>query len=118
MTQKSYQLAQKHDPNGARTIGVLTKPDRCSAGSENRWLDFPRGKHNPVLKHGWFVLKRPDAPALSGGITREEAQRQEEVYFSTAQPWCAVEPRYRSNYGGQSLVRSLSKLLCEVIKRR
>lgn len=26
MTQKSYQLAQKHDPNGARTIGRLPGP--------------------------------------------------------------------------------------------
>ena len=26
MTQKSYQLAQKHDPNGARTIGRTSDP--------------------------------------------------------------------------------------------
>ncbi|KAF9650942.1 hypothetical protein BDM02DRAFT_1001795 [Thelephora ganbajun] len=117
MTQQSYQLAQKYDPTGARTIGVLTKPDRCPAGSEGRWLDFVRGKRNPILKNGWFVVKRPDTPGLLSGITWEAAQSQEEKYFSTTQPWCTAS-MYRSNYGSQNLVGSLSVLLCEVIKRR
>ena len=98
--------------------GVLTKPDRCSAGSEERWLDFVRGKRDPILKNGWFVVKRPDTPGLLNGVTWEEAQSQEEMWFSKTGPWCTADLRYRSNYGSQNLVRSLSVLLCEVIKRR
>ena len=55
---------------------------------------------------------------LLSGITWEAAQRLEEDYFSTAEPWCSVEPVYCSNYGSQNLVRSLSTLLCDLIKRR
>ncbi|KAJ7797153.1 P-loop containing nucleoside triphosphate hydrolase protein, partial [Mycena olivaceomarginata] len=39
--QKALSLARQQDPNGARTIGVLTKPDLLSRGSASRqlWLD-------------------------------------------------------------------------------
>jgi len=77
-----------------------------------------RGRRNPILKNGWFVVKRPETPDLLRGITWEEAQKEEETYFSTKKPWCRAELMYRSNYGSQSLVRSLSVLLCELIKRR
>ena len=97
---------------------MLTKPDRCPAGSEERWLDFVRGKRKPILKNGWFVVKRPDTPGLLSGITWEAAQSEEEKYFSTARPWHTAGPMYHSSYGSQNLVRSLSALLCELIKRR
>lgn len=98
--------------------GILTKPDRCPAGSEHRWLDFVRGKRNPILKHGWYVVKRPDEPGLLSGTTWKDSQSQEKDYFATAKPWCTAELKYRSKYGSQNLVNSLSVLLCEVIKRR
>ena len=95
-------------------MGVLTKPDLCSAGSEEGWLDFPRGKRKPILQNGWYVLKRPDAPGLLSGISREAAQGQEEVYFSTTPPWNAAGLAYRSNYGSQNIVRSG---FCQTLKR-
>lgn len=81
-------------------------------------MDFVRGKRAPILKNGWFVVKRPDTLGLLGGVTWDDAQRQEEHYFSTAEPWCAAGLLYRSNYGSQNLVSSLSVLLCELIRRR
>lgn len=81
-------------------------------------MDFVRRKRNPVLKNGWFVVKRPDALGLSSGVTWEAAQSEEEIYFSTNKPWCEAGLMYRSNYGSQNLVRSLSTLLCELIRRR
>ena len=76
------------------------------------------GKRKPILKNGWFVVKRPDALKLSGGITWEDAQSEEDKYFSTNLPWCTADLSYRSNYGSQNLVKSLGTRLCEVIKRR
>ena len=64
------------------------------------------------------MVKRPETPELLSGITWEEEQKAEETYFNTKQPWCTAELMYRSNYGSQNLVRSLSVLLCELIKRR
>lgn len=81
-------------------------------------MDFIRGKRKPILKNGWFVVRRPGASGLSDGVTWETAQSQEEIYFNKAGPWCATESVYRSNYGSQNLVKSLSRLLCELIKRR
>lgn len=76
-----------------------------------------RGKRNPILKNGWFVVKRPDTPGLLSGVGWEDAQSQEEAYFSTGRPWCTAELKYRSNYGSQNLVNSLSELFCEAIRQ-
>jgi hypothetical protein len=44
--QLSVKLAKHVDPDGERTIGILTKPDMLSEGSVNArrsWLDVIEG---------------------------------------------------------------------------
>ncbi|KAG9102361.1 hypothetical protein FS749_004147 [Ceratobasidium sp. UAMH 11750] len=71
--QGAGRLARKHDPNGRRTIGVLTKPDRIEHGSELPWISMIRGESN-ALRHGWFSVKQPSARQLEAGLSWEEAR--------------------------------------------
>ena len=32
--QEAFDLRRKYDPEGARTVGVITKPDRIEKGNE------------------------------------------------------------------------------------
>lgn len=52
--QGAFSLARQADPEGKRTIGVLTKADTVEAGEENGWISVLRNEKNP-LRHGYFV---------------------------------------------------------------
>lgn len=42
-TQEILKMAEKCDKKGARTLGVLTKPDLVDKGAENRIVDLVEG---------------------------------------------------------------------------
>ena len=55
-TQEILDIAEKHDPKGARTLGVLTKPDLVDAGAEGMTMDLLDDKvHKLTL--GWCILR-------------------------------------------------------------
>ena len=43
-TQEILKMAEKCDPKGQRTLGVLTKPDLVDKGAENRIVDLVEGR--------------------------------------------------------------------------
>src|SRR5580700_1803084 len=55
-TQEILSLAKEVDPNGIRTLGVLTKPDLVDAGGEESVMDLVRGKRNK-LRLGYCVVR-------------------------------------------------------------
>ncbi|KAK8057207.1 hypothetical protein PG996_011144 [Apiospora saccharicola] len=73
--QPVLKLARSVDSNGTRTIGVITKPDTLSPGSERESSYVSLALNQEVeLRLGWHVLKNPD----SGLIKTPLAQRHEE----------------------------------------
>ncbi|EKM53567.1 uncharacterized protein PHACADRAFT_197992 [Phanerochaete carnosa HHB-10118-sp] len=115
--QRGFDLAQEYDPDGKRTIGVLTKPDRISAGDQENWLRFIRNDYKP-LENGWFSVKQPDTIALQEGITWEEARAKEREYFSFTPPWSTLEYSYQQQLGTANLTERLSSLLSALIAKR
>jgi GTP-binding protein EngB required for normal cell division len=113
--QGAHHLAKIYDPDGTRTIGVLTKPDRIPQGEEDRWLRFIKGDLEP-LSNGWYCVKQPNS--LSHGITWEEARDQEKKYFSSTAPWCSLEAPYQERLRTNNLTERLSIILSELISRR
>lgn len=76
--------ARSFDPTGARTIGVLTKPDLTeSIGLEDKFIDLVnnRDKAN-IFKLGWYVLLNPGPrePGQPWPTGRERRQREEEFF--------------------------------------
>lgn len=61
--QKAARFAREADPEGKRTIGVLTKVDMLvGVEDKTRWLDVLRNA-DKVLAHGYFVSTYCDLPS-------------------------------------------------------
>ena len=69
------------DPDGKRSIGVLTKPDRIARGEEREKIKLFNNEAEFHCLRGWHVLKCPDQTQLSQGMSQEEAIREEENFF-------------------------------------
>ena len=52
--------ARKVDPDGLRTIGVITKPDNIPEGEHEKWISVAQNK-NPrqALALGYYVVMNP-----------------------------------------------------------
>lgn len=56
-TQEILKLAERADPDGIRTMGVLTKPDLATErATQDAVIDLVLGKRNN-LKLGYYVVK-------------------------------------------------------------
>ncbi|EMD32900.1 hypothetical protein CERSUDRAFT_76972 [Gelatoporia subvermispora B] len=115
--QGAHHLAKTLDPDGKRTMGVLTKPDRIPSGEEDRWLRFVRNEYE-ALENGWFSVKQPDSRALAEGISWAEARQLEQEYFSMTPSWAKLESQYRQQLGTTSLIERLSAVLSSLITKR
>ncbi|KAI0343433.1 hypothetical protein BDW22DRAFT_1355868 [Trametopsis cervina] len=114
---KGFDLIQQFDPNGTRTIGVLTKPDRIGRGDQDTWVKFMKNEVKP-LENGWFSVKQPDTQAIQEGITWEEAREQEEVFFLKTSPWADLNGELKLQLGTANLTERLSVILSALIAKR
>lgn len=98
----------------ARTVGVLTKPDRHQQGeSQIQWLEMLKGQRF-WLGSGYFVVKNnPDST-----VDYVTARAQEREYFMRAEPWAVAWNRYSHRFGTLQLQTFLSrKLTAQILKR-
>ncbi|KAJ9133302.1 Dynamin family protein [Pleurostoma richardsiae] len=99
--------ARLFDPTGARTIGVLTKPDLTeSIGLEDKFIDLVNNKDKAnVFRLGWFVLLNP-GPREAGQPwpTAQERRLAEDEFFSRGK-WRALP---ESMCGAAALKQKLS----------
>jgi len=115
--QSAHRLAAQFDPSGARTIGVLTKPDRISTGDEGVWISkIQRGCKGGGIEY--FSVKNPDSQEIRDGITYEQARKKEAVFFTTKAPWSNLEWLYQRRLGTDKLTARLGQLLSSLISRR
>ncbi|KAG6328165.1 hypothetical protein ID866_10924 [Astraeus odoratus] len=115
--QGAHHLAKQYDPEGNRTVGVLTKPDRIPLGEEDSWLQLIRNEVEPLLNN-WYCVKQPSSLTLSQGITWAEARRQENEFFATNKPWCNLDAHYQLFLRTDKLTERLSTILAELIAKR
>ena len=102
-------MAKQADPNGVRTVGLLTKPDIVQAGEELRVMDVALNRVTTLL-HGWFVVRnRSTEEAKRGDVTAEQRRRIERNFFKTA-PWDKLD---KSRVGIESLEQYLRNMLYE-----
>ncbi|CAE6540893.1 unnamed protein product [Rhizoctonia solani] len=117
--QGAGRLAREHDPQGLRTIGVLTKPDRIERGSEQPWIDMIKNETETLrLRHGWFSVKQPSARQLAAGMSWSEARELDEKYFQDTAPWSTIEEEWRKRLGCSNLISHLGDTLAKVILSR
>ncbi|PIL25642.1 transporter [Ganoderma sinense ZZ0214-1] len=113
--QKAARIAKQADPEGLRTIGVLTKPDTLPAGatkSREMWLDVLEGRRHQ-LKHGYFCTRQPDDDKRLLGISPADARADEVEFFKSTAPWSTSVAH--SRFGTSNLVKNISELLTGII---
>ncbi|TFY58340.1 hypothetical protein EVG20_g8188 [Dentipellis fragilis] len=114
--QAAYGLASQYDPSHARTVGVLTKPDRIEPGNEQNWLPVIRGERSESIY--WFCVKNPTTEMLNAGITWEAARAHEAAFFAQEMPWAGLGAVHKRRLGTDKLTARLSEMLAELIAKR
>ncbi|KAJ3560217.1 hypothetical protein NP233_g10983 [Leucocoprinus birnbaumii] len=115
--QGAHQIAKAWDPEGRRTIGVLTKPDRIPLGEEPGWLKFIKNEKEP-LENNWYCVKQPSSNDLKQNWTWQQAREKEKEFFSSTAPWCELEGMYQKYLRTSNLVERLSSVLSDLIAKR
>ncbi|RDI85785.1 hypothetical protein Vi05172_g4091 [Venturia inaequalis] len=106
------KTCRKYDPEGARTLGVITKPDFLRPDSENeqQWLDLAKNR-DIYFRLGWHILKN----RADGNHDFSFAQRdtEERAFFDSGN----YKDLPKSMKGIATFRKSLSKLLFDHMKK-
>ena len=109
-TQEILEMAKEVDPEGLRTLGVLTKPDLVDKGAETSVLELVKGlRHKLTL--GWNLVRNPgqqqlDDPSTDRGLL-------ERVFFQATSPWNTLE---EDRVGIGALRHRLQEVLTSTIR--
>jgi hypothetical protein len=110
-TQEVVEQAEDLDPEGDRTLGILTKPDLVDKGAENAVIELIEDKRHR-LKLGWHLLRNPGhAELLDPSQTRGAV---EEAFFKNVSPWDSLD---KEKVGIKTLRYRLQEILAAHIRR-
>ncbi|PMD57289.1 dynamin family protein-like protein [Hyaloscypha bicolor E] len=103
---------RKYDPEGDRTLGIITKPDRLppGSGSENAFISLARNE-DVFFKLGWHVLKNRKFEEQDCSL--RDRNFAESTFFRTSN--FNVLPK--ESVGIDELRKRLSRLLFEHVKQ-
>ncbi|KAL7852693.1 hypothetical protein SRHO_G00184780 [Serrasalmus rhombeus] len=79
-TTEALKMAQEVDPEGKRTLAILTKPDLVDRGTEKNILDVVRNQVIPLSK-GYIIVKCRGQKQIDEKISLEDATRVERDFF-------------------------------------
>lgn len=96
----SLKLARRVDPEGKRTMGVLTKLDLMDAGTDA--LDVLTGKSFP-LKLGFIGVVNRSQQDIITNKPLEEAVKSEQLFFQTHPSYRGISQRCGSVYLSKQL---------------
>lgn len=105
--------ARELDPEGFRTLGVITKPDELVKGSvsETSFLDLARNEEFE-FKHGWHVVKNQDT--TKGEFDPANRDREEDEWFAGSN----FKTLPSTSRGVSRLRERLSKMLFNQIREQ
>nr|AAT57878.1 Mx type 2 [Scophthalmus maximus] len=80
-TTEALRMAQEVDPDGERTLGILTKPDLVDKGTEQTVIDIV---HNEVihLKKGYIIVRCRGQQEITNEVSLAEAIEREKAFFN------------------------------------
>ncbi|KZT20530.1 hypothetical protein NEOLEDRAFT_1122565 [Neolentinus lepideus HHB14362 ss-1] len=117
--QQALKLAEEADPDGNRTIGVVTKPDSVvdgDIGVKERWQNVFRGEaEDHDLLHGYFCVRLPNDQERSQTQSRAHVHERACRFFDSVAPWKDVSDRSRLGIPG--LVAYASSLLMARVEK-
>jgi len=119
--QSIRKLARNVDPEGKRSIGVLTKPDKVDAGCEGAILSILKGDKYP-LAQGYYVVRTPKQDELNklkesdANVSAfEEARSIEDDFFRSHEVGKIFYEHAPERCGSAKLLYKLSSMLQAMI---
>ncbi|XP_075398388.1 interferon-induced GTP-binding protein Mx2 [Tenrec ecaudatus] len=79
-TTEALKMAKEVDPEGDRTIGILTKPDLVDKGAEKCILEVVRNR-TYYLKKGYMIVKCRGQQEITNRLSLAEATKKEMNFF-------------------------------------
>uniref|UniRef100_A0A8I3W7U2 Interferon-induced GTP-binding protein Mx2 n=1 Tax=Callithrix jacchus TaxID=9483 RepID=A0A8I3W7U2_CALJA len=108
-TTEALSMAHEVDPEGDRTIGILTKPDLMDRGTEKGVINVVRNLTYP-LKKGYMIVKCRGQQEITNNLSLAEATKKEMTFFQT-------HPHFRVllEEGSATVPRLAERLTTELI---
>ncbi|XP_051559615.1 interferon-induced GTP-binding protein MxA-like [Myxocyprinus asiaticus] len=79
-TTEALRMAQEEDPDGERTLGILTKPDLVDKGTEGTVVDIVHNDIIPLTK-GYMIVRCRGQKEIMDQVTLNEATETEKAFF-------------------------------------
>ncbi|KZO95020.1 hypothetical protein CALVIDRAFT_483385 [Calocera viscosa TUFC12733] len=114
--QAALREAKAADPEGKRTIGVLTKPDTLQSEEEALWISVLNNEGRHRLNLGYYITKQPTQAEVQQGISFDTARKNEVCFFETVEIWRDLPIDVQQNVGTPRLTSALSQLLSAQIR--
>jgi hypothetical protein len=109
-TQEIIEMAREIDPNGERTLRILTKPDLVDKGAENKVIDMIEDQ-NVNGQLGWVLVRNLGQQQLEeGNVDRDALEEQ----FHQIEPWNRLRGE---NFGIIALKNRLQEILTSIVRR-
>lgn len=109
--QVVLKRAREVDPDGRRTLGVITKPDMLPVGSDTEAAFLSLAKNQDIpLRLGWHVLRNRGFEDRE--LTTQGRDEAEKTFFNTGK-WMTLD---KNVVGIQSLQEKMSKVLFDQIR--
>lgn len=108
-TQEIIEMAKELDPEGERTLRILTKPDLVDKGAENRVIDLIEGQANSHL--GWVLVRNLGQQELVDG--NNDRDSMEELFYQK-EPWNRLRA---GSFGIKALKNRLQEILASIVRR-
>ncbi|XP_030636665.1 interferon-induced GTP-binding protein Mx2-like [Chanos chanos] len=113
-TTEALKMAQEVDPEGKRTLAILTKPDLVDRGTERNILDIVHNQVIPLSK-GYVVVKCRGQKQIDDKISLADATRIERDFFRRHEFFSSL--LYEEKATIQCLSNKLTQYLVEHIKK-
>ncbi|KAI5242663.1 dynamin GTPase [Aureobasidium subglaciale] len=110
-TQEILTMAEAADPEGHRTLGVLTKPDLVDSGAESGVMQLIKGDRHP-LNLGWCLVRNLGQQQSQDSAASRSAV--EKAFFRDRAPWNELD---KERVGVNALRRRLQEVLASNIRR-
>ncbi|XP_019617847.1 PREDICTED: interferon-induced GTP-binding protein Mx1-like [Branchiostoma belcheri] len=113
-TTEALKMAKEVDPDGSRTLGVLTKPDLIDRGTENMTVDIVNNRKY-ALKKGYTIIKCRGQVDIENKVSLSDAMDKEEMFFQKHEHFKILYEEKKT--GTKTLAGKLTTELVEQIKK-
>lgn len=113
-TTEALRMAQQVDPEGLRTLAILTKPDLIDRGAEIDVLNIVQGKVIPLSK-GYIIVRCRGQSDINNRVPFEKAMEDEQNFFRSHHYFSSLLAD--GNASTQCLALKLTRELGDHIKK-